>query len=281
MVCISEDTIIMQLWHACGAFKTFGYSRLGKIGGDQQVMRVHRDYSYCFVSSSDIARFYSEGFGIAQEKVLPLGVPRTDIFFDREAQLQKKNELYSLFPSMKGKKIILFAPTFRGHKKTNAYYDRSCFEPNSFINRLPDEYILIIKHHPFVNLEYSIEKKNQSRIYDFSKKTEINDLLFITDILITDYSSVIYEASLLNIPMLFFAYDLEDYISSRDFYFDFERNVPGKIVYTQEELTRALLNQDFEKEKVEIFCKNNFDLRDGHSSRRIADFITEKTLENR
>ena len=279
MVCISEDTKIMQLWHACGAFKSFGYSRLGKKGGGEQVMRVHRDYNYCFVSSSNIARFYAEGFGIAVEKVLPYGVPRTDMFFDQEIRSEKENDLYTSIPLLKGKKVILFAPTFRGEKKTNAYYSLRHFEPNAVMNRLPEEYVLIIKHHPFVHIDYSIEKKNRNRIFDLSGQSEINDLLFITDVLITDYSSVIYEASLLNIPMLFYAYDLEDYISSRDFYFEYEINVPGKIVYTQEELVEALLNHDFEHEKVEEFCKNNFDQRDGQASRRIADFIMEIASE--
>ena len=279
---ISEDTTIMQLWHACGAFKTFGYSRLGKKGGGKQVTRGHRDYKYCFVSSANIAKYYAEGFGIAEEKVLPYGVPRTDMFFDEEVRKTKREEIYSSWPDLKGKKVILFAPTFRGTIKDTAYYDMDKFDPNKVIASLPEEYVLIIKHHPFVTqkkFKHKIAKKYKKRIFDFSAESEINDLLFITDLLITDYSSVIYEASLLNIPMIFYAYDLEDYISDRDFYFEYEITVPGKIVFTQEELVQSILDQDFEHEKVEEFCRKNFDLRDGKASKRIADFILEKAAE--
>lgn len=279
---ICQETMVMQLWHACGAFKTFGFSRLGKKGGTKQITRGHRDYRYCFVSSANIAKYYAEGFGIAQEKVLPYGVPRTDMFFDEEVRRRKREEIYTAWPDLKDKKVILFAPTFRGAIKDTAYYDMDKFNPNKVIESLSDDYVLIIKHHPFVSqkkYKHKIAKKYKKRIFDFSTESEINDLLFITDILITDYSSVIYEASLLNIPMVFYAYDLEDYISSRDFYFEYEITVPGKIVFTQEELIQALIHQDYEHEKVEDFCKKNFDIRDGKASKRIADFILQKAAE--
>jgi CDP-ribitol ribitolphosphotransferase len=129
-----------------------------------------------------------------------------------------------------------------------------------------------------VDLKYKIAKKNKEKIFDFSDKSEINDLLFITDVLITDYSSVIYEASLLNIPMLFYAFDLDDYINSRDFYFEYEINVPGKVVYTENDLIQAILNNDYEHEKVEEFCRKNFDIRDGKASERVALFVENLAL---
>ena len=95
----------------------------------------------------------------------------------------------------------------------------------------------------------------------------------ITDLLITDYSSVVFEASLLDIPMLFYAFDLFDYISKRDFYYDFESFVPGKIVFSQRELTEAIVAGDFESEKVPPFKTKFFDHLDGRSSRRVADLI--------
>jgi CDP-ribitol ribitolphosphotransferase len=93
--------------------------------------------------------------------------------------------------------------------------------------------------------------------------------------LITDYSSVIYEASLLNIPMLFYAYDLENYVATRDFYSGYDHFVPGKIVRTQDELLTSIKEEDFSHEKVEEFCRHNFDIRDGKAAERIAGFIGE------
>ena len=124
-------------------------------------------------------------------------------------------------------------------------------------------------------MTYNIKPEYRDRVYDFSAESEINELLFVTDILITDYSSVIYEASLLGIPMLFYAYDLESYVASRDFYSGFEKFVPGKIVRNRKALTKAILEEDFEQEKVDIFCRQNFDIRDGKASKRVGDFIAQ------
>ena len=270
---LSRKTKVLQLWHACGSFKTFGFSRLGKKGAPNQLDEAHRIYDGVFVSSTGICKNYSEGFGVRESKVYPYGIPRTDVFFDKDNRQVMKNKLYESYPMLKGRKVILFAPTFRGNGKQSAYYEKNAFLPDAFIEELPEDYVLLIKHHPFVNLKYKIKEKNKGRIFDFSAESEINDLLFITDVLITDYSSVIYEASILDIPMLFYAYDQEAYLATRDFYPGFTSFVPGKIVRTQEELVSSIIERDFEQEKVAPFCRDNFDNQDGKSSERIADYI--------
>ena len=272
---LCRKTKLVQLWHACGAFKTFGFSRTGKPAGPKQASVQHRNYDYAFVSSAYVAKYYAEGFGLAREKIIPYGVPRTDIFWDEAAKARIRKELYDTYPELENKKIILFAPTFRGNGKNSAFYEQKRFNPNRFIEALPQDYILLIKHHPFVSLTYKIKDRNASRIFDFSEKSEINHLLFITDVMITDYSSVVYEASILDIPMLFYAYDLENYISSRDFYTEYKNFVPGKIVRTQEELVESILHQDYNQELVKEFCRQNFDIQDGKASERVAKFILD------
>ncbi len=270
-----KEVTLFQLWHACGAFKTFGFSRLGKPDSPKQNSPNHRMYDFATVSSADIVKYYAEGFGISDEKVLPTGVPRTDIFFDKEYAVKIRERFYSGYPFLKSKKIILFAPTFRGAGQKSAYYPVSAFDPNSFIEKAGDKYALLIKLHPFCDEKYEIRPEYADRIIDLSEEDEINDLLFITDILITDYSSCVFEASLLNIPMLFYAYDLYKYISERDFYSDFETFVPGKIVFTQEEIEASVLSGDFEAEKIPSFRDKYFTMTDGNSSRRVAEKILE------
>ena len=99
------------------------------------------------------------------------------------------------------------------------------------------------------------------------------DLLFVSDLIITDYSSLVFEASIVDVPMLFYAYDLSSYISTRDFYFDFQKYVPGKICGSFGELLKAILEEDFETEKIAAFRDMFFDNLDGKSSQRIADLI--------
>ncbi|EAG7099320.1 TPA: CDP-glycerol glycerophosphotransferase family protein, partial [Listeria monocytogenes] len=105
---------------------------------------------------------------------------------------------------------------------------------------------------------------------------EVNDILFITDILITDYSSVIFEFSTLQRKMLFYAFDLEDYVSTRDFYEEYEGFVPGKIVYDFEALIKALEMNDFEQEKVKPFLDKHFKYQDTNSAKRIVEEIFKK-----
>ncbi len=267
------ETKIIQLWHACGAFKTFGFTRLGKPKGSPQATRMHRSYDYVTVSSEYCKKCHSEGFGIPTENVVPTGIARTDIFFDEEYKQNFIKKFYKEYPKLKDKKIILFAPTFRGDVKESAYYPMQLFDINEVCESLGDEYAIIIKHHPFVTEKHEIPEKYADRVIDLSDNTEINDLLFISDVIITDYSSLVFEASILNIPMLFYAYDLETYIKERDFYFDFKLNIPGKICTSVYALIDAIKNEDYETEKIDRFREMFFDKLDGKSSERIAQLI--------
>lgn len=268
-----EGVKLFQLWHACGAFKTFGFTRLGKKGGPKQTDPNHRMYDYAIVSSQEIAKHYAEGFGLSDENVVATGIPRTDIFMDKEYADNIRNGFYERYPQLENKKIMLFAPTFRGNGQMSAFYPTSAFSPVEVYEQLKGEYSIIIKLHPFCQERFEIPEEYKDVIIDLSDDDELNDLLFVTDLLVTDYSSVVFEASLLNIPMMFYAFDLYDYISSRDFYYDFEGFVPGKIVFSQRELVECIEEKDFEAQKVEGFKNKFFDHLDGKSSQRVADLI--------
>lgn len=273
MVHKKDDVKLIQVWHACGAFKTFGFSRLGKPGGPHQTSINHRMYDRAIVSSDEIRRFYAEGFGIPIANVVATGVPRTDMFFSEEIRLQKRREFYEKYPSLKDKKIILFAPTFRGNGRLTGNYPMEKFNLEAAYENLGDEYAILVKMHPFVNNPVNVPDKYKDSIIDFSADSELNDLLFVTDILITDYSSVIFEASLLNIPMLFYAYDLSEYIATRDFYYEYEAFLPGKLALTFDSLIKAIKSGDFETEKIDAFKNKFFDEQDGKSSERVAQMV--------
>ena len=268
-----EDNYLIQVWHACGAFKTFGFSRLGRPGGQKQKNNAHRNYDFCTVSSSEICKYYAEGFGLSLEKVVPTGVPRTDIFFSEEYKEKARNEIYSKYPHLKGKNVILFAPTFRGNGKKSGYYPENRFDFIKLYEHFKGEYVIIIKHHPFVNNRVEIPAEYEGKIIDMSDNEELNELLFITDVLITDYSSVVFEASLLDIPMLFYSFDLQNYIATRGFYYEYDSFVPGKIVYNMDSLIEAIDKKDFESEKIDAFKHKFFDELDGKAGQRVADLI--------
>lgn len=270
-----SEVKLFQLWHACGAFKTFGFARLEKEGGPRQDSPNHRMYDYAIVSSQNIAKHYAESFGLSDECVVATGIPRTDIFMDTEYADSVRSRFYEKYPQLKRKKILLFAPTFRGDGQMSAYYPLNAFHIKDVYEALGDRYAILIKLHPFCRERFKIPEAYRNFIIDLSDEDELNDLLFVTDLLVTDYSSVVFEASLLNIPMLFYVYDLFTYISTRDFYYDFESFVPGKIVFSEKELIDAVNNNDFEQEKVNGFKTKFFDHVDGGSSRRVADLILD------
>lgn len=276
---LKPETKVFQLWHACGAFKTFGYTRLGKPGGTVQESPNHKNYDYVTVSSENVRIWYAEGFGIPTSKVYATGVPRTDIFFDEEYKKKAQKAFFEKYPACLGKKIILFAPTFRGNMRKEAYYPMKKFPLDSFLEHISKEYMVIIKHHPFIREKHPVPEKYQDRVLDLSAESELNDLLFITDLIITDYSSLVFEASLLNLPMLFYTFDLQEYIEKRDFYFNYKSFVPGKLCYTFQELVNAVVKKDFEQEKVKTFAEKYFDRLDGNSSQRVADLVCRAVEE--
>jgi len=280
MLSIRPETKIVQLWHACGAFKTFGFSRLGKVGGPKQDSRNHRSYDYAFVSGTSIVPIYAEAFGIPDSHVYPLGVPRTDILFDKDYRTSIQKKLYQKYPFLENKRIVLFAPTFRGSGKKDAFYPEEQFCISEFMEKMPEDTVLLIKHHPFVKKEPTIPNEWKDRVFLFTKGENINDLLLIANLLITDYSSSIFEAALLQVPMLFYVFDKEEYMAERDIYYTFDSFVPGPLAYTQEELETTAVNilstPSNTDEKQETFCKTHLDALDGNSTKRIAEFLISK-----
>lgn len=268
---IREGAELIQLWHAVGAFKTFGFSRLGRPGGPSPKSKNHRNYTKAIVSSHNVAKHYAEGFGIDNDNVVATGIPRTDVFFDKTYQETVRAKLHEEFPFLRGKKVITFAPTFRGNGQQSAHYPMEVLNLEKLYTELKDEYVFLFKIHPFVKNEFSIPYQYSDFFYDFSSYREINDLLFITDVLITDYSSVCFEYALLNKPMIFFAYDVEEYVRTRDFYYDYHSFIPGPLAKTTERMIEIIQKEDYKMEKIEPFVKYFFDDLDGKSTERVVD----------
>lgn len=271
---LRRETKVVQLWHACGVFKIFGFSRMGMPGGAPQSSMNHRNYDFVSVSSERICGIYSEAFGISKNRVKGLGVPRTDCLFDEAYKTERKTALYEKYPLLRGKKVVLFAPTYRGDGNKDAYYPEDAFPVDAFIDQMPSDTLLIVKHHPFIHQPVASDRKN---VLDLSDKEHINDLMLISDLLITDYSSCIFEAALLDLPMIFYAFDKRDYLRDRDSYFPFEHMVPGQIVTDFDSLcnqaTHILSGRGIDEEKYREFRQAFLSSLDGKSTERIADEI--------
>ncbi len=272
---------LIQLWHGPGAFKKFGHSRSIKNGGNLKIIHPgYKKYTKVITSSEEIRKCYAEAFGIDINKTKATGFPRTDMFFDAEYIENRKEQIYKKYPFLANKKIILFAPTYRGRRVIDANYDFEKLDIDKIYNEFKEEYIFVFKWHPalYNNIVrgkrrgYNLCKYNNF-YYDLSNERDINDLLLITDILITDYSSVIFDYAFINKPVIYFAYDLEEYEQERGLYFDYKEYVYGKIAKNDDELIEAIKTKDMEPEKRKLFMEKFLGMCDGHSTEKTYEWI--------
>lgn len=270
---LKKSKSLIQLWHAMGAYKTVGYARLGKPGGPKGLTFTHRNYTGCIVSGKGVIKNYATAFGISEEKVHALGIPRTDIFFDKKYKKKIINDLHKKYPILKNKKIILFAPTFRGNGQNTAYYNYDWIDFERIKKEFEKEYVCIIKMHPFIKNKPSISFKDDDFYLDLSDEREINDLLFITDLLITDYSSVIYEYSFFKKPIIFYTPDFDEYIASRDFFYNFDKYNYGVRVDNIDDLIKAIKKGEFDKKIIDNFYEYFCSACDGNSTKKVVDYF--------
>lgn len=269
---------IVQLWHGPGAFKTFGFSRIDRSKKINKYT-MHRNYTKAIVTSDKIRWCYAEGFGMDILNVRATGFPRTDCFFDEKYVSNIKKSFYDEYKEFKNKKIILFAPTYRGVNLAKATYDFDKIDFDKMYNELKDDYILIVKWHPAIYDKIKLGKikvdysKYKDFIYDFSDKRDINDILLITDVLITDYSSVIFDYFLLDKPVIYYTYDLEEYKKERGLYYPFEDYVYGEITKNTNELIKAIKNPKMDEDKRDRFNDLFMEACDGKSTEKTYDYI--------
>lgn len=270
---LNKRTKLIQVWHAGEGFKAVGYCRFGKEGTPYPVGSCHKKYDYVLTGSEKLIKVFAEVFGIEEEAFLPVGMPRLDGFLDEERISEFRKEFYGQHPEMKDKKIILFAPTYRGKGQKTAYYDYSWIDLREIYEVCGSEYIFLVKMHPFVKVPIDIPEEYRDRIIDFASYPNINDLYYITDLLITDYSSNYFEYSLMKKPVLFFTPDREIYELSRGVHRSVKESAPGKVCDTFEEMMDAMRNEDYEVEKIYQFVKNNFANYDGRATDKAIEQI--------
>ena len=227
-----RGTTIIQTWHACGAFKKVGYSVLDKSFGVDEALasrvRIHSNYDVCLVASQAAAPHYAEAFRQPLERfVSRLGIPRTDVFFGEERLARTRDGgPPALRPARRpaGHPVRADVPRRQRHRRaarpttsTSACSARRSARTTSCSSG---------------STRSSARGRSSGRTLagfaiDVSDHPDINELMLVSDVLVTDYSSAIFEFALLDRPMVFFAPDYEAYERERGFYFDYRTGVPG------------------------------------------------------
>lgn len=259
----SRRTKVIQLWHGAGAFKKFGLSTEENEEVRQQVVRSNSRLTHLFVTSKQVIPFYQEAFGIPAERIYATGIPVTDLYFTEHRRKLGRERFYRSYPELSGKKLLLYTPTFRRRDEENTAIMEH-FDVDRIHSLLGGEWVILVKMHP----KYPVENiPENSFCYNMTNYPYITDLFFVSNMLVTDYSSTVVEYSLLDKPVIFYAYDLPEY--DRGFYRNYEDTVPGPIAHDEEEFYRLLAQPEQEYGKRQEFVKMQYDYRDGKSTERI------------
>ncbi len=263
-----SDAVIVQLWHAEGAFKKFGLDIDQPADIRARESAANKKLSFVTCSSTGVADIYASAFGVDKSKVIPIGSPRADVLLRADNAAELRREFEDRYPQCKGKKIVLYAPTFRDDPALDAKF-LSYFNYDEFEKTLGDTHCLLVRLHPQVHGTARIE--GAVDVTDFKN---VNDLTLISDVLITDYSSICMDFVLLDKPCVFFAPDLDDYTSRRPFYFDYRSYVPGEIAQNTAQLIAAVKGAGSCK-RAEEFKKINLNMVDGKSTARLMECILD------
>lgn len=276
---LRPETKVVQLWHGCGAFKKWGMSTADLIfgGSREEILRhpFYKNLSLVTVSSSEVVWAYEEAMVLQDEPglVQPTGVSRTDVFFDDDYLAAGRSKIQQLVPAATEKKVIVYAPTFRG--RVAQAEGPNALDLAKMKASLGDSHVLLIKHHPFVKRRPPIPAECSDFAFDVSEKVGINELLCGADLVISDYSSLVFEYSLFERPMIFFAYDRDDYADWRGFYYEYEELTPGPICETTEEVIEqiCLASDSFDPSRVRAFRAKFMSSCDGHATDRIIETV--------
>lgn len=267
------ETTVVQLWHGCGAFKRFGLSSADlKFGGNreqQEKYPSHRNLDLVTVSSPEVIWAYEEAMGVEPGVVQATGISRTDVFFDKEYINASKERVYSVVPECRGKKIMFYAPTFRKNVSNAEAPDK--LDLINLKKTFDENYILLIKHHPLVKELPVIPDECNGFAFDVTNILNIDDLICSGDICVSDYSSLIFEYALFEKPIIFFAYDLDEYNDWRGFYYDYDELTPGPVVKTTQEVVAEIKKAEagFDSTEIIKFRKKFMSSCDGRATDRI------------
>ena len=274
-----QGVTIVQVWHACGAFKRFGRATLEAEWGADKIflswVPIHANYDLTLVSSASIAPIYAAAFGQSVETIsAAFGIPRTDALTPSPRRDATERTVRSRLGLTDRRTTVLYAPTFRGADLKGAAAPE-LLDIAALHRALGSDYRLILRLHPFVKSAMRIPTEVGDFVVDASGEPDANEVLLAADMLVTDYSSIVFEYALLGRPMAFLAPDLAAYERERGFFFDYRTGVPGPVVETTEQLARWILAKEFDLRRVGDFAAASFDVMDGRATER---FVTGVAL---
>lgn len=265
-----KSLLIIQMWHSVGTMKKFGYSILDKPEGSSskvaELMKMHANYDYILAGGDGYKEHLADGFRYSLDKIVTLPLPRVERLKDPEYAAATQKQILSDYPQLTKKKNIVYVPTFR---KVD---DEAFLDALKALCQTVDysKYNLIIKVHPLTDLN---EFDGGEAIID--RKYSSVDMLYISDVVISDYSCIIYEAAILDKPLYFYTYDYEDYMSSREIYMNYKAEIPGPMENSAKALLADIDAGNYDMDRLHTFLHKYVFTGSPHETEDIVKFAFE------
>lgn len=276
-----KGTKVIQMWHALGAIKKFGWQTVGKEGGSSKkiakLMRMHNGYDYVVCASDVTASYFCEAFRTDRGKIVKYGLPRIDYIKSvamggKHADMLAKIKVK--YPQLKnGEKTVVYAPTFRRGKTVDV---------QSLVDALrTDRYNIVVKLHPLYRGDFAGAGNGTNVIYDDDFTSF--DWLAAADMIISDYSSLVIEATLADKPLFIYAYDLDEYEENTGLNIDFDNEPIAPYVFRDAgKLAKAIdaaaeeksvADGGYDMDALRAFRARYIDIDTGNCTAALADFI--------
>lgn len=253
-----KEVKVIQIWHACGAVKKFG--------NDIDRQYEIQNYDYVIAGSDAWKSVYARSFGVSENQVRPLGVARTDTLYDSEWRQKAEEHICNKYPVIRNRYVIFYVPTFRGNIIDGLGYEHLNLE--KVLRDLPEDTVILYRMHPLLK---KVSLGEDERIINVAED-DLNELYTVADCLVTDYSSVVFDFSIMKKKILLYVPDLDEYRQERGLNISLE-NIPGEICKSRQELVSALQKRVYSVEEMERFHRQYAGYLDGHSTERIGRFI--------
>lgn len=281
-----RNQIYLQTWHGTPLKKLARDIEIGddatfyrtKMSKEEMVKTYDQDvkkYDYLISPNTFSTKKFLSAFGVERNKIIETGYPRNDVLVNHDRYIVES--IKDKLGIEKNKTVILYAPTWRDNVYDVKGYS---FTPKVDFKKWKDilgnDYVVIYKPHYLIVNDIDYEDLDNF-IYLSKSSDSINELYLISDLLITDYSSVFFDYSILKKPILFYMFDLEDYDKNiRGFYIDINK-LPGPIIKDEDILLEQIINiANIEiqyEDKYKRFTKEICLLEDGHASERVINLV--------
>ena len=260
-----RSTTVVQVWHAVGALKRFGADTTTGLAEPERTF-LHRYYDDVVCSSEGERAAYAAALRTPVERVLPLGAPRTDFFFDEAAMAAARGRVLAGYPALRDRKVVLCAPTFRGRGRARTA--AAAFDGRALRAGLPQGFLLVLKAHP--NLGRDLSPTDGFDVV-VDQDTSINELFTACDVLVTDYSSSIFEWALLHRPLVLIVPDLAAYEADPGLYVDYRTGMIGTQVADAAAAADAIRAGRFDLSGYDSFVAQHVGASDGRASERFVE----------